>query len=59
MENYGTDPDIDIDVAPQDYARGYDPQMAKAIEVILDQLEKQPVVKPTFDARPSLALPWD
>ena len=59
VENYGTDPDIDIDVAPQDYARGYDPQMAKAIEVILDQLDKQPVVKPGFDARPSLPLPWE
>jgi tricorn protease len=59
VENYGTDPDIDIDVAPQDYGRGYDPQMAKAIEVILDQLEKNPVVKPAFDARPSLPLPWE
>ena len=59
VENYGTDPDIDIDIAPQDYARGYDPQMAKAIEVILDQLEKNPVVKPSFDARPSLELPWE
>lgn len=59
VENYGTDPDIDIDVAPQDYARGYDPQMAKAIAVVLEQLEATPVIKPSFDSRPSLALPWE
>jgi tricorn protease len=58
VENYGTDPDIDIDIAPQDFAAGYDPQMEKAIEVILQQLEENPVVKPRFDGRPSLALPW-
>ncbi len=59
VENYGTDPDIDIDIAPQDFANGRDPQMAKALEVILDQLKQNPVVMPTFDARPSLKLPWD
>ncbi len=58
VENYGTDPDIDIDIAPQDYACGYDPQMAKAIEVILAELDANPVVKPAFDNRPNLALPW-
>ncbi len=57
VENYGTDPDIDIDIAPQDYARGYDPQMEKALEVILKQMEENPVVKPIFDNRPNLTLP--
>lgn len=57
VENYGTDPDIDIDIAPQDYARGYDPQMEKAISLILEQLETNPVVKPTFADRPNLSLP--
>ena len=27
VENYGTDPDIEVDNAPQDYARGADPQL--------------------------------
>jgi tricorn protease len=57
VENYGTDPDIDIDIAPQDYARGYDPQLEKAIAVVLQQLEANPPVKPSFDERPNLALP--
>ncbi|MDH3674392.1 MAG: PDZ domain-containing protein, partial [Anaerolineae bacterium] len=26
VENYGTDPDIEVDIKPQDYARGQDPQ---------------------------------
>lgn len=54
VENYGTDPDIDIDITPQDYARGRDPQMEKAIEVILEKLESNPPVKPTFSDRPNL-----
>jgi len=31
VENYGTDPDIEVDNAPQDYARGADPQLDRAI----------------------------
>ncbi|HZP82830.1 MAG TPA: S41 family peptidase [Chthonomonadaceae bacterium] len=57
VENYGTDPDIDVDVAPQDYARGYDPQMERGIALILELLEKNPPVKPSFDERPNLAPP--
>src|SRR5207245_11727791 len=56
VENYGTDPDIDIDIAPQDYARGYDPQMEKALEVIREMLEKDPPVKPDFSQRPNLQI---
>ncbi|HET6382410.1 MAG TPA: S41 family peptidase [Armatimonadota bacterium] len=57
VENYGTDPDIEVDIAPQDYARGYDPQMEKALAVILERLEKEPVVRPSFEDRPNLSAP--
>ena len=57
VENYGTDPDIDIDIAPQDYARGYDPQMEKALALINEAIETNPPVKPSFTNRPNLALP--
>jgi tricorn protease len=57
VENYGTDPDIDIDIAPHDYAHKHDPQMEKALEVILRQLDENPVVRPDFTVRPSLAHP--
>ncbi len=57
VENYGTDPDIDIDIAPQDYVRGYDPQMEKALALVNEALEANPPVKPSFADRPNLSLP--
>src|SRR6185436_19483472 len=36
VENYGTDPDIEVDNAPQDAAVGRDRQLEKALEVALD-----------------------
>lgn len=56
VENFGTEPDIDIDITPQDYAHGRDPQMEKALEVIKDILEKDPPVKPDFSRRPNLRM---
>lgn len=57
VENYGTDPDYDIDIAPDDYRRGIDPQMDLAIELVLQQLELNPVALPDFSRRPSLPVP--
>ena len=57
VENYGTDPDIEIDNAPQDYARGADPQLEKAIEVALDVLAKHPPHRPAPTERPRRAAP--
>ncbi|HMS33278.1 MAG TPA: S41 family peptidase [Ignavibacteria bacterium] len=57
VENYGTDPDVEVDVTPEDYAKGRDPQLDKAIEIALEQLKKKPVEMPDFKDRPKLALP--
>lgn len=57
VENYGTDPDIEVDIAPQDYVAGQDPQMDKGIKVILKQLKENPPFVPDFGNRPNLALP--
>lgn len=57
VENYGTDPDIEVDIAPQDYARGLDPQLDRAIVVALDRLAEQPAHQPNTAARPRLGLP--
>jgi tricorn protease len=46
VENYGTDPDIEIDNAPQDYARGSDLQLERAIQVALDLLAEHPPHRP-------------
>ncbi|HLJ56149.1 MAG TPA: S41 family peptidase [Chthonomonadaceae bacterium] len=56
IENYGTDPDIDVDIAPQDYAHGRDPQMDKALDVICEMLEKNPPARPDFSQRPNLRM---
>ncbi|MEM6519864.1 MAG: S41 family peptidase [Cyanobacteria bacterium P01_C01_bin.70] len=58
VENYGTDPDIEVDIPPQDWAAGSDPQLDRALQLILDQLEKQPVQLPDFSDRPRLHLPF-
>jgi tricorn protease len=57
VENYGTDPDIEVDISPQDYVAGQDPQLERGIEEILRLLEATPIVKPDLKSRPSRALP--
>ncbi|NJO42542.1 MAG: peptidase [Cyanobacteria bacterium RU_5_0] len=57
VENYGTDPDIEVDIAPQDWAQGNDPQLDRAIQLIVDQLQQNPVKLPDFGDRPQLKLP--
>jgi tricorn protease len=57
VENYGTDPDIEVDITPQDYARGADPQLDRAIAEVLLEIERNPPLEPDMGGRPSRALP--
>lgn len=57
VENYGTDPDIDIEITPEDWAKGIDPQLDKGIEVALKDMKFRPPIKPNFTKRPSLKVP--
>ncbi|HEY7994750.1 MAG TPA: PDZ domain-containing protein [Candidatus Eremiobacteraceae bacterium] len=57
VENYGTDPDYDVDIAPHDSHAGRDPQMDKALELALSALESNATVIPDFADRPSLPIP--
>ncbi|GAA2610498.1 PDZ domain-containing protein [Actinomadura fulvescens] len=57
VENYGTDPDIEVDITPQDYARNVDTQLRKAVEVALDELTARPAHTPNPQARPRLTTP--
>ncbi|MEJ2597142.1 MAG: PDZ domain-containing protein [Anaerolineales bacterium] len=57
VENYGTDPDIEVDILPQDYARGVDTQLERAIQEVLALLEANPPQEPDFSQRPSRAAP--
>jgi tricorn protease len=56
VENYGTEPDIEVDNMPQDYALGKDPQLDMAIKVVLEELKKNPPLKPDFSNMPDLRL---
>ncbi len=57
VENYGTDPDIEVDNTPQDYLRGVDAQLERAIEEIQKLLSANPPKLPEFEGKPSRALP--
>ena len=57
VENYGTDPDIEVDITPQDHAAGRDAQLERAIALVLEQLAESPLSRPDFSQRPDLSLP--
>ncbi|MEL6382483.1 MAG: S41 family peptidase, partial [Cyanobacteria bacterium J06626_18] len=57
VENYGTDPDIPIDIPPHDWAQGKDPQLDEAIQSVLKTLAQNPPQLPEFGDRPQLRLP--
>ena len=57
VENYGTDPDIEVEILPQDWANGLDPQIDRAIEIALADLNMNPPIKPDFTDRPNLSRP--
>ena len=52
IENHGVDPDIEVDMTPKMVIEGRDPQLEKAIEVILEELEANPVPKPIIPEKP-------
>ena len=43
VENVGVAPDIEVEMDPKACVGGKDPQLEKSIEVVLDQLKKNPV----------------
>ena len=57
VENYGTDPDIFVDISPQDYKANKDAQLDKAIEVALERIKTEKPKIPDFGPTPDLSLP--
>ena len=49
VENHGVDPDIVVDNTPDQVMKGHDPQLEKAIEVVMQQINAHP---PKLPARP-------
>jgi tricorn protease len=55
VENYGTDPTIDVENAPQDAAAQRDRQLEAALAEAQKLIEREGVTTPRFDKRPDLA----
>jgi tricorn protease len=52
VENQGVPPDIDVEQTPAAVIAGHDPQLEKAVEVILAELAKNPPKTPVHPAYP-------
>ena len=53
VENHGVAPDIEVEFDPQAWRAGHDPQLEKAVAVVLEELEKNPRVTPKRPAFPN------
>jgi tricorn protease len=46
VENVGVPPDIEVEQMPADIINGHDPQLEKAIQVVMEELKKNPPKQP-------------
>ncbi|HDH03342.1 MAG TPA: peptidase, partial [Actinobacteria bacterium] len=57
LENYGTEPDIEVVITPQDYRAGRDPQLERGIAEVLDIVEARGPQDPEPSERPDKSAP--
>ncbi len=57
VENEGVPPDIEVEQTPADVIAGRDPQLEKAIQVVLDELKKNPSKQPVRPPYPNKTGP--
>jgi tricorn protease len=55
VENYGVDPDIEVEFPPQDHVAGKDPQLQRGVDELVKILEGHPS-RPQFEPRPEPRL---
>lgn len=53
VENHGVTPDVEVDHDPQAVRAGHDPQLEKAVQIILDELKKNPLPQHKKPAYPN------
>jgi tricorn protease len=53
VENYGVAPNIEVELDPRAWRDGHDPQLEKAVEVVMDTLKKNPKRTHTRPAYPN------
>jgi tricorn protease len=54
VENYGTDPDIEVEIRPQDHAAGKDPQMERGLAEVEKLIRRLRPKLPVFKDRPRI-----
>jgi tricorn protease len=52
VENVGVPPDIEVEQTAAEVINGHDPQLEKAIQLVMDELKKNPPKQPTRPAYP-------
>jgi tricorn protease len=57
VENYGTDPDIEVVITPQDHAAGRDPQLDRGIAELLARIADAEPLQPDFGPEPVVKPP--
>jgi tricorn protease len=63
VENNGVAPDYEVEVTPKDWASGHDPQLERAVALVMDALKKNPLpvskrpAFPNYHNQPSQGVP--
>ena len=57
VENYGTDPDIEVDITPKDWARGQDPQLERGLAEVQKIIRRERPKIPDMRRKPDLRAP--
>jgi tricorn protease len=55
VENVGVPPDVEVEQWPADVVAGKDPQLERAIQIVMEELKKHPPEKPTRPPLPERA----
>jgi tricorn protease len=56
VENHGVAPDVEVEYDPYEVRKGHDPQLEKAVEIVLEELKKNPPKQPKQPAYPNYHL---
>ena len=57
VENVGVPPDIEVEMSPAAVIAGHDPQLEKAVEVLMADLKENPPARPKRPAYPNKVMP--
>jgi tricorn protease len=53
VEGHGIAPDVEVEELPKDVAAGHDPQLERAVSILMEQLKEHPVPTPAIPPYPN------